>query len=235
MRTQEAGIFLMVALGTFYLPSLVEPSIYLVDLAPIAFSIPQAPTAANDAASSGKRILEHLVQNDKTLTQALGFRSADEATDANMKIGGAIAVMSISIDGLKGYTPGRDLAELFKPTDQFLYPIKVGEKVRSAITVKKMRRTGQWQAAAFGAFGAPLAAERLNILNSVFIARLYELELWYLGSLRGTDLTLFPITFDPVHHDVAIGKQQNARDVLAKLMEEAKRLDSSDYRKHSRP
>jgi hypothetical protein len=235
MRSQSAGLFLMVALGTLYSPSSVEPSAYLVDMAPMAFSIPQPPTAANDAASSGKTIVERLVQNDKPLAQILGFRSADEATDANMKLGRAIAVMSISIDGLKGYTPGHDLAELFKPTDQFLYPIKVGEKVRSAITVKKMRKTGQWQAAAFGAFGAPLAAERLNILDSAFIARLYELELWYLGTLRGTDLTLLPIKFDPVHHDVAIGKQQNVHDALAKLMEEIKRLDSSDYRKRSRP
>jgi hypothetical protein len=234
MRTQGVGISLIMALGILYPPAPIQASVYLVDTAPAAFSVPQPPDAANEAASTGKTIVEQVVQNDKEQAGPLGFRSADEATDANMKIGSAIAVMSISVDSLKGYSPSRDLAGLFKPTDQFIYPITVGGKVRSAITVRKMQKTGQWKAIAFGAYGVPLAAEQLNILDSVFFVRLYELELWFLGTLSGQELTLFPIKLTPAH-GISIGKQENGRDALTKLAEEANQFDSSAFTKRSRP
>jgi hypothetical protein len=220
-------------LGTLYASVPIQASEYLVDTASTALSVPQAPGAAIEAASTGKTIVEEMIQNDKEQARPLGFRSANEATDASMKIGPAIAVMSIGIERLKDYSPGRDLAGLFKPTDQFIYPITVEGKVRSAITVKKMRKTGQWKAIAFGAYGAPLAAEQLNILDSAFIVRLYELELWFLGTLSGQELMLFPIKLAP-EHGISIGKPENGRDVLTKLAEEAKRLDSSVFMKRSR-
>jgi hypothetical protein len=234
MRTQVVRISLILALGTLYLPASVQASVYLVDTAPTAVSVPQPPYAANEAASTGKTIVEWVVQNDKEQALALGFRSADEATDANMKIGSAIAVMSIDVDTLKGYSPGSDLTGLFKPTDQFIYPITVGGKVRSAITVRKVKKTGLWKAIAFGAYGAPLAAEQLNILDSAFIVRLYELELWFLGTLSGQELTFFPLKLAPAH-GISIGKQENGHDALTKLAEEAKRFDSSAFKKRSRP
>lgn len=234
MRTQVVGISLILALVTLYplVPS--QASVYLVDTAPTEFSIPQAPGAANEAASIGKTIVEQIVLNDKEQAGHLGFRSADEATDSNMKIGAAIAVMSIDFDRLKDYSPDRNLPGLFKPTDQFIYPITVEGKVRSAITVRKMKKTGQWKAIAFGAYGAPLAAEQLNILDSAFIVRLYELELWFLGTLIGQELMLFPIQLDPAH-GISIGKQENGPDALTKLAEEAKRFDSSGFTQRSRP
>jgi len=238
MRTEWAVCFLTALLATIYDPSVAQPSVYLINMAASSFSLPPPPEAANVAASSGKRIVEQLVKNDKEYAQVLGFQSADEATGISMKLGRAIPIMRISIESLKAYGPRSDVASLLKPTDQFIYPITVGGKVRSSITVKKMRKTGEWKAAAFGAVGAPLAAEQLKISDSAFIVRLYELERWFLGAPSGGELTLFSLRLDPTKLDpsqrVSIGKQENGRDALAKLVEEAKTFDYSAHKKRSR-
>jgi hypothetical protein len=184
-----------------------------------SFSIAKPPGEANQAASNGKLILEKLVSNDNQLAKDLGFSSVDEATEANMSVGTPMAVVPINIDALRDYTPTRSFATLVRPTTQFIYPIKVKGKVRSSITVAKVRKTHEWKAVGFGAIGAPLAAEELGILESAFVIRVGALELIFIG-MAGSD-DLYQLTSNPARR---IGKPKNAQQIFVGLAEEVRRI-----------
>ncbi len=170
---------------------------------------------ARAAADAGLLIIEKLVKNDRAVAQSLGFHSADEATVANMKIAATpLAVLPINLDRVKNYRRDEQLSELFNPTDQFIYPVTVGGKVRSAITVMQLTKTGAWKAVGFGAFGAPLIAEELNVLDSAFIV--YAPDRFFLGTLRGEDFTLLRLTPDS-KRGILKGKPKNARMMIATL------------------
>src|SRR6476646_5335103 len=79
-----------------------------------SFFIAKPPDGAYQAALTGKLILEQLVSNDKQLVHALGFRSADEATDANMSVGTPMAVLPVNADALRNYTPPGSIGDLVK-------------------------------------------------------------------------------------------------------------------------
>ena len=96
--------------------------------------------------------------------------------------------------------------------------------MRSAITVMQLTKTGAWKAVGFGAFGAPLIAEELNVLDSAFIV--YAPDRFFLGTLRGEDFTLLRLTPDS-KRGILKGKPKNARDEIAHLAEEVNRLGLS--------
>ena len=235
MKTQLRGMVilaLVLVCANFFLPS----SSCLAD----TITLPAPPDEADKAAAKGKNTLQKLVEIDVEVAPILGFHSADEATDATMKLGRALPIMGVHIDRLKSYTSEQGIASLFKPTNQFIYPVIVEGKVRSAITVRKSSKTGQWHSA-FGAVGAPMAAEQLNVLDSAFIVRLYAMERWFLGTPRGNKLTVIPISRNPAYKKgvsperaISIGKEESAHDAFMKLAEEAKKFDFTAYkRRHS--
>ena len=70
--------------------------------------------------------------------------------------------------------------EYLDPLDQFMYPITVDGNARAVINVKKLKKSGKWEAVSFGAPGLVSALEELKLLDSdgVFIARYFPLEIW---------------------------------------------------------
>jgi hypothetical protein len=195
--------------------------------APKSFFIPQAPPDADQAAAKGMIVIEKIVKNDKNEAEPLGFASADEVTADNMKIGRAMPVMEITPQRLK--SSSLHPAQLLMETYQYIYPITVGGKVRSSITVRKMQ-TGKWRAVGFGAVGGPLAAEERNILDSAFIVRFFALDRVFLGTSRGNELTFFRVA----KHSHITGKPENGQKVFEDLAVEIKGLNPEAFGKRYR-
>jgi hypothetical protein len=195
--------------------------------APKPFFIPQPPPDADQAAAKGMIIVEKIVKNDETEAETLGFTSSDEVTADNMQIGRAIPVMEITFEKLQ--SSNRHPAQWLVGKDHYIYPITVGGKVRSSITVRKMK-TGKWRAVGFGAVGGPLAAEERNILDSAFIVRFYALDRVFLGTSRDNELAFFRVA----KHSHRTEDPENGQKVFEDLAKEIKGLDPKAFGKRYR-
>lgn len=237
MQIFRATCILVVSLASVTLtvrPSVAdEPS----QSSKTSFLIPQPFQEVDQAASDGINVLEHLIKSNKQLARDLGLQSADGVSDAKMKLGKGrgIPIVWISLQSLKNYGPNTDILSLLKLPYQFVYPITVGKKIRSSVTVQK-DKTGQWKPVAFSAAPlAPLQSEQLDDSIRPFFVRVYEFELWFSGALQNGQLMLSRIKLYSGQGDSA-GKQENAREIIAKLAEAVKVSDknpriSRDYRK----
>lgn len=203
-----------------------------------ALEIPRPPIEAQQAADSGKAILKNLVQNDNQIAYVLGFQSPEELTDATLELGRAIPVIIVPVESLTS-----DISPFLQEANQFVYPILVNNRVRSAISVRKekvrkeeptAREAERWNHA-FGATGGPLAAEELNILDSAFIIRISKINVLYLGTLKENEVSLYRLKVNAVSErsikdrKISIGPQENAGDALPKLSEEVGDQADSTY------
>ncbi len=185
-----------------------------------ALEIPRPPIEAQAAANSAMTLLIKLVESDPS---ALGFQSAHELSDYKIELGPVIPVITVPADILKAYDK---IGGFFEETSLFLYPVLVDNKVRSAITVRKIEDTpadkGGW-VHAFGGPGRPWAAEQLNLSHSAFIIKVPEMNVLYLGTLSGNEVTLYRLGVDheksrsTTDLPISIGAKENARDALSKL------------------
>jgi len=168
------------------------------DAHPTLSSIPKPSPDVDKAAREGMTMLEKLIENDKGRATALGFDSPDEVTQNKMKLGSGIPVLQIMSDKLPDKSDYTNVFEFLKPMDRFIYPITVDGKVRSSMTVKKLKDT--WKAVGYGAKGLVSALEKLDALNvdGVFVAREFEIYKWYLVKIgHDKTYTWYELTRNP--------------------------------------
>ncbi len=171
------------------------------------------------AANSGLAEFKLLV-NDRNFA-SYGFQSAEEIASAT--VGQPLVVFMVRLDLLRQYQPGTDPKALLSGGDKVLYPVLVGNQVRSSIIVD--RGSGGWKAVAFG---GPQLMRRLAQARDKAPARTPTMEVeilalsaHFLGELRSTRngerLYLTPSADQP---DVGLraGRTDEASRIFAQLV-----------------
>lgn len=159
----------------------------------------------------------------------LGFDSPREVQQA--ELGEPLMEYMIRLDALQGYQEGSDPEELLVPTQQLIYPVVVGGKVRSAVTLSKA--SGEWKVVGFGKpMLARLLDEQRSSLESArgtaatpaFAVRIPALNVYFLGTREDSRLLFTPL-FDDSRIDLKKGEAVPAGEVLQRLAPIARELE----------
>lgn len=196
---------------------------------PKMFAVPKVPVQARQAAEKGQDTLKLLVKDDDKHAQELGFASAAEAADT--KLGNPYPIVFVELEKLKQWQPGDDpknLSDLLEPTDQVIYPLIVGNKVKSSLTVTQIG--AGWRTTEWG------AKERIRLLNAAldnarvaesnFLVTIPALNLDFLGDMTDGPFRVIPIRDDP-RYRLMRTESVSAKDLFIKLLPEAKAHDGN--------
>jgi hypothetical protein len=77
---------------------------------------------------------------------ALGFTSPGEVREA--AVGEPFAIFNVHLDELQAYKVGSDPFTIMHGGQTFMYPLLVGQQVKSSVSIEKMN--AEWQATSFG-------------------------------------------------------------------------------------
>jgi hypothetical protein len=151
----------------------------------------------------------------------LGFASTQEAASA--MLGAPRAVMNLRLDQLAAFRAGDSVEALLRTTSpQVLYPVTVGERVASSITVT--RDGGQWSAGSFGL--SPLAKLWVQSggasFGGAFVVHVPALSVFFAASGSGREMTLTPLEDYPMY-GLKKGTPMPAEQALLPLIEAAKK------------
>lgn len=152
-------------------------------------------------ASAALPTFRQLVAQQKNYRE-MGFDSPDEISKAS--VGDPFQVFMVRLDELSKYNENQDPNGLLHERKQFLYPVVVGNQVRSSITVASTAKG--WEATSFGGFN------RIKMLSKVradsietsklapsayFLVEVPGLKLVFVGYRAGGVLMLSPLLNDP--------------------------------------
>ena len=150
--------------------------------------------------------------------KALGFDSPRDIRQA--VLGDPFGEYMVRLDELKKFTSDINPVDLLHPTERITYPLLVEGATRSGVTVVK--RDGKWIPEGIG------GANYTRILNEVrsqavqetgrnstdfFAVRVPALNMTFLGTGNGSELTLIPILSDPTYGLIR-GERIPAREVF---------------------
>jgi hypothetical protein len=194
------------------------------------------PAAVDAAAKKGLKALsegEADEAEDNIEAKALGFQSFEDMTHA--QLGQPLPIIEITPKQLSISELAADLESLLNQLQQprvFIYPLCVGNEVRSSLTVRRSRSNDdQWRAVTFGA--APL----IELLEEYRKASSVNVVLWmpglnryFLGRLSQKELSLVPIIGDPRLGFVA-GQVISGDEVFTKLKSQAEAFYKSAQNK----
>ena len=158
----------------------------------------------------------------KTNYKTLGFENAGEISKASLGV--PIRVFMIRLDHLKEYKRENDPSELLVGGDYYIYPVLVGNKVRSAIDMEKSGKT--WKATGYG--GSNLIKTITGIRSRVsektrvdkskfFLVRIPALNQIFIGFGSGSKLMLTP-RVDIPEYKFKEGEPIPAKDVMEILV-----------------
>lgn len=129
----------------------------------------------------------------------------------------------VRLDELGQYRNGSDPNALLHPTGQITYPVKVGERVQSSITLHKENST--WRPVSYG---SPMLITALQDTRDVvvkrerreskefFQVRIPAFNLHFIGHMAGDKLMLTPVR-DMEMYGLKQGDTQAAAQLFAKL------------------
>lgn len=161
--------------------------------------------------------------------KAMGFESPGEVRD--VKLGEPLRVFMVGLSQLQKYQPGEDPSRLVTPLDQMIYPVAVGDRVRSSIIIAKMGEG--WQAIEFGSAAIVTKLSELRKSSSdstrllpaaYFIVRIQALNLEFLGHRMDNAMMLTPL-FDDAFYGFKAGATMPASTVFEMVLPEAKKHD----------
>jgi len=184
-------------------------------------------TAIEPAAAKSLSIFVGLV-NSKNFKQ-MGFESVEEVRSAALEV--PLKEYMVPLDRLQKFESSTDPRTLLNDTGQVTYPLKVGEQVRSSLTLANVK--GEWKPVAFGDANLNKLYARIRDENSrtaglqksdYFIVRIPALNLFFLGYEREDRLMLVPILDDSAYGFRA-GESIPARDVFVAVREAARQHD----------
>jgi len=180
-----------------------------------AVSQPSHPQA-DDAAREGLETLKQLITNQNY--RSMGFDNLAEVSTA--VVGPEWKVSTVHLDRLKSYTVGADPSTLLTPSNETIYPVLVGNSVRSSISVSQA--PGGYRASGFGK--APVIKELAKYhTGSSVVIWIPALNLYYVGEGSGPNLRLTPIA-DDSRLQLRAGVAASAREVFNQLVPIANNL-----------
>jgi len=156
----------------------------------------------------------------------MGFESPDEINNA--VLGVPIEDYMVRLDTLKEYKVGSKADTLLTKTNQFIYPVLVKEKVRSSITISKIKE--KWKAVSFGGSNfVKLVSNRLKDsskatgldISSYFSIRVPALNLFFIGYRTNRGLMLIPV-IDDTRLKFKSGVSMKAEKVFSTILPDAK-------------
>ena len=150
---------------------------------------------------------------------SMGFKSAEEIKDATL--GDPFKIYTIRLDDLKRYKEGNNPDSLLTDNENYIFPVKVKNEVRSSINISKVDNT--WKAISFGSNGTIKLFSRYRTDNS-FVVNIPALNLFFIGNRKDGKLMLTPVIEDEIHQ-FAAGKMLPAEDVLMRILPDAKEHD----------
>lgn len=135
------------------------------------------------AADEGLAELPDLVTSDTA--KGLGFTSKSEASTATVDKDFPLKAYTVELDALRKYKRGQDAEKLLTDRNIIIYPIKVGEKVRSSMTISQLQ-DGTWDVTGWGAPGligelTDLKIPALKDKDTFIVVWIPELNLYFLG------------------------------------------------------
>ncbi|KPK91871.1 MAG: hypothetical protein AMJ94_06245 [Deltaproteobacteria bacterium SM23_61] len=178
-------------------------------------------------AAKGLAIFGGLV-NSKNFKQ-MGFESVEEVKSAALEV--PLKEYIVPLDPLRKYEPNTDPRTLLSDTGEVTYPVRVGDRVRSSLTISKAE--GKWKPISFGDANLHKLVARIRDKNSrtaglqktdYFIVRIPALSLVFLGYEKEDRLLLVPILDDSAYGFRA-GASIQARDVFVAVREAARQHD----------
>jgi len=163
--------------------------------------------------------------------RALGFDHLEDVQSA--KLGEPLRDFFVPLDELKRYAPGVDPRGLIKSGQALLFPVLVGDAVRSSISVSLVKDT--WKATSYGApkltryitdARAAKAAETQLAPSAFFVVRVPALMVSFVGHSDAGVLLLTPIV-DDARFGFKAGATLPAGQVFEKLQPAAQKHDGS--------
>lgn len=182
--------------------------------------------AIRESRSAAAAGLESLRTLAATNYRALGFTSPTEA--AGTSLGDPLVVYDVPLDSLRVFGPTTDPTKLLRESGRVIYPVMLGSATRSSIQLS--REGTSWHPVAFGgpSATAQLVSHRAALTSNnampsaaVFVVRVLALNVQFLGSRSGADLTLVPVVDDPRGRWKA-GARMSAKDVFTLLAPDAR-------------
>lgn len=156
----------------------------------------------------------------------MGFTSPKEIHFASL--GTPIEDYMVRLDMLKEYKPGSNPNRLLMKINQYIYPVLTKNKVRSSITISKIK--DQWKTVSFGDSNFMKLVSKtiknnsnitgLNI-SSYFIVRIPALNLFFVGYRKDRNLWLVPL-LDDSRLKFKAGVSIKAEKVFSKILPAAK-------------
>ena len=131
----------------------------------------------------------------------LGFESLDEMRRAT--IGEPYQVFMVRLDELSAYKDGQDPNELLHEGKQLLYPVVIGDTVRSSITLASTPKG--WEATSFGSPNRMKMVSKARALSidttrlapaAYFVVEVPGLKFVFVGYRAGGILMLTPVLDD---------------------------------------
>lgn len=187
-------------------------------------------------AGEGERITEENV----THARELGFEPDD---DDNIKraeplLADAFPIFEVNLNDLRDFAPGKEVKNLFLYTHQLLIPIRVGNTVRSSLTIRfvpdaqgEVEKNGKGASWRLTRWGLPNligqltdAQRKLTTQKPGFLLSVPALNRNFFGYEENAFIRLVPLAKD---HHFTVGESYLAQDVIKWLSEEAKSVDDS--------
>ncbi|WP_394836091.1 hypothetical protein LVJ94_04190 [Pendulispora rubella] len=188
-----------------------------------------APTAQSPspekAAAAAIETLRHVTQNQRSAGQDV-TPSAVHLDGA--AVGEGIPVRMVRLDALRSYHAAEDARRLLIDNGALLYPITVGDEVRSSVVM--VQRQGRWVPSSFGRAGLARALHATrNQLDArhakgVVLVEVPALQARFMGREEDDGLYLTPlqdVNGTPLH----VGQAEKASVVMAALVPLASRID----------
>lgn len=181
-------------------------------------AIDTAPeNGATAAAQLGVRTFEKIISGENADKFGFSFRG-----DSPRLQGDPLRIVVIPSDRLKNFPVDNDNPEqLLLETDEFIYPIHVGGKVQSSLSVRKISGEKNWTTTSY----APeddLAELYVRYRKpDSFIVQVPVLKIIFLGDFHEGKLFLTPMV-DLSQFNLQAGIASPAKDVIRKIQSAAK-------------
>lgn len=154
--------------------------------------------------------------------QLLKMLNLTEEEAAQTTRGEKLKVYEISFIKLGKFKAGDNAKSLLIHNNEIVYPIYVGNELKTAISVRKVKN--EWQTASMGSGDIQFLekirkehsqANKLNI-KSYYIVRVGALYMSFLGYDKGSEMVLIP-THESQDPQLVVGKEMPADDVFIKI------------------
>lgn len=163
-------------------------------------SAPGSSDTAEQAAAQSLEILRTLVTQENF--ESFGFMAPGDVSTA--ELGSPLPVFHVRLDTLQAYKPGEtDPDSLLVELNKRIYPVTVGDDIRSAVTVEQS--ASGWTGTEFGGVNFVSAAEQYRRAESDFIVQVPALNLYFVAERSDAGLMLTPLV-DDARFDLKAGE-----------------------------